>query len=103
MIIQDGQFKTTSRFHDYLPIESEYAYIRIVKPLAWGRHEPKHKPMVLVLPGTGEKGFGRRYDGVCLPLARLGVASIVALLLCYYVDLGGPVLWITEAQKAEWM
>lgn len=77
VIIQDGQFKTTSRFHDYLPIESEYAYIRIVKPLAWGRHEPKHKPMVLVLPGTGEKGFGRRYDGVCLPLARLGVASII--------------------------
>lgn len=81
VIIQDGQFKTVSRYREYLPVESEQVYIRIIKPLSWGRQEPPHKPMVLVLPGTGEKGFGRRYDGVSLPLARLGIGSIVPACL----------------------
>ena len=77
VIIQDGQFTTVSRYREYLPVESEQVYIRIIKPLSWGSQEPPHKPMVLILPGTGEKGFGRRYDAVSLPLARLGIGSIV--------------------------
>lgn len=80
VIIQDGQYHTVSRYREYLPMESEIGYIRFVKPLSWGRKEPKHPPIVLLLPGTGEKGYGRRYDGVSLPLARLGVGSIVILL-----------------------
>lgn len=79
VIIQHGQYKTISTLAEYLPAESEQGYIRIVKPLSWGRKEPEHTPMVLLLPGTGEKGYGRRYDGVALPLARLGVGSIVVL------------------------
>ena len=81
VIIQHGQYKTISTFAEYLPAESEEGYIRIVKPLSWGRKEPEHPPMVLLLPGTGEKGYGRRYDGVALPLARIGVGSIVPLFL----------------------
>ena len=77
VIIQHGQYKTISTFAEYLPAESEEGYIRIVKPLSWGRKEPEHPPMVLLLPGAGEKG----YDGVALPLARLGVGSIVPFFL----------------------
>ena len=58
-------------------MESEQGYIRVVKPLTWASSEPTRTPMVLLLPGTGEKRYGRRYDGVSLPLARMGVGSIV--------------------------
>ena len=78
VIIKDGQYHTTSSVHEYLPMESEMGYIRVVKPLSWGRKEPDNPPMVLLLPGTGEKGYGRRYDGVSIPLARMGVGSIVS-------------------------
>ena len=87
VIIQDGQYKTISRFLEYLPMESEQGYIRVVKPLSWASNEPKYTPMVLLLPGlfdsrtsplgTGEKRYGRRYDGVSIPLARMGIGSIV--------------------------
>lgn len=79
VILQDGQYHTVSSYREYLPIESEIGYIRVVKPLSWGRKEPENPPMVLLLPGTGEKGYGRRYDGVSLPLARMGVGSIVLI------------------------
>lgn len=77
VIIQDGQYKTISRFLEYLPMESEQGYIRVVKPLSWASNEPKYTPMVLLLPGTGEKRYGRRYDGVSIPLARMGIGSII--------------------------
>ena len=51
VIIQDGQYKTVSSFAEHLPMESEDGYIRVVKPLSWGRKEPEHAPMVLLLPG----------------------------------------------------
>lgn len=113
MIIQDGQYKTISRFLEYLPMESEQGYIRVVKPLSWASNEPKYTPMVLLLPGfcnsplsfigTGEKRYGRRYDGVSIPLARMGIGSIVLLLSSSHLDHGRSLLRSAQTKAAEWL
>lgn len=37
----------------------------------------EHRPVVILLPGTGEQGFRRRRHCVSYPLARLGIGSLI--------------------------
>lgn len=67
-----------------LPEESHTAYVQLVVPKSWDAphadgapHWAKHRPVTVVLAGTGEQRFQRRRHFLAYPLARAGVASLI--------------------------
>ena len=91
--VVDGSFAAAAV--DELPVECRTAKFQMVIPTSWDSPlrssasapgSPVHsvaaemsrvRPLVILLPGTGEHGFRRRRHCVAYPLARCGVASIV--------------------------
>jgi hypothetical protein len=95
--VQEGEFAAPA-YTAHLPPESHVARFQLVTPTAWasgggcaGATPPSssyaedavrdemcaHRPIVVLLAGTGEQGFRRRRHCVSYPLARLGVATLV--------------------------
>ena len=70
---QDGRFRSPAA--RYLPDESVEAHFRFVQPEGWSDQETR--PAVVLLPGMGEFRYMRRFEGVALPLAEAGIASII--------------------------
>ncbi|DAZ99848.1 TPA: hypothetical protein N0F65_008591 [Lagenidium giganteum] len=84
--IQEGSFPTTlPNAKQYLPDRSLDAYCELVTPLGWHEDTESNKlptgaadrPLVVLLPGTGEHGFLHRRTSLAIPLARKGVATLI--------------------------
>ncbi|TDH72305.1 hypothetical protein CCR75_000758 [Bremia lactucae] len=79
-----GKFQSTlDNAQQLLPKASLDAFCELVTPLEWegqakgipqGRLD---RPLVLLLPGTGEHGFLHRRTSVAIPLAKQGVATLI--------------------------
>ena len=93
--IQHGSF--LSPIHDtgtftYLPHESKKAHFELLIPQSWyeGKQSTtrdnaglcisdlvEHRPLCVLLPGTGEIGYERRRNGVAVDLAKRGIATLI--------------------------
>ncbi|EQC39565.1 hypothetical protein, variant [Saprolegnia diclina VS20] len=85
-LIVQGSFRTTLRDHAVLlPPVCHTAYFELILPpemAATASTSPLHidgskRPLVVLLPGTGEHGCTHRRLSVAEPLARAGVATLV--------------------------
>ncbi|KAF1323121.1 hypothetical protein FI667_g10862, partial [Globisporangium splendens] len=83
--VQEGAFPSTlPNAKEFLPTASLKAYCELVTPMDWenGDNETpvngsKDRPLVVLLPGTGEHGFLHRRTSIAIPLARQGVATLI--------------------------
>ena len=84
--VLDCSFVTPSE-QRALPPQSSTASFQLVLPTAWEREASalsstqeelaRHRPIVIILPGTGEQGFRRRRHYLSYPLAQLGVGTLI--------------------------
>jgi len=78
VVVRQGTFDTSAlEIKELLPPESHVAHVAYVAPAAPLAAAERSTPIVVLLPGTGEHGFGRRMAFAAVPLARLGVASLI--------------------------
>ncbi|CEG44293.1 Uncharacterized conserved protein [Plasmopara halstedii] len=81
--IREGKFRSTLEdAKQLLPVESQDALCELVTPLEWIQDESipqggRDRPLVVLLPGTGEHGFLHRRTSVAIPLARHGIACLI--------------------------
>ncbi|RLN93932.1 hypothetical protein BBJ28_00005360 [Nothophytophthora sp. Chile5] len=106
--LREGQFRSTlSNAKQLLPAESLDAFCELVTPLDWeseassegeeAAHIPKgrpDRPLVVLLPGTGEHGYLHRRTSIAIPLAKEGIATLATIeeaksLLAYFRDCHG--------------
>ncbi|CAH0480079.1 unnamed protein product [Peronospora belbahrii] len=82
--LRQGTFKSTLlNAKQFLPVESLDGFCELITPLKWERKDAqipqgtKDRPLVVLLPGTGEHGFLHRRTSVAIPLAKQGVATLI--------------------------
>ncbi|POM73828.1 Hypothetical protein PHPALM_9289 [Phytophthora palmivora] len=82
--LREGKFASTmDDAQQLLPTESLDAFCELVTPLEWEREDKgipqgsNDRPLVVLLPGTGEHGFLHRRTSIAIPLAKLGVATLI--------------------------
>ncbi|KAG6595726.1 uncharacterized protein IUM83_19413 [Phytophthora cinnamomi] len=82
--LREGRFRSTlGNAQQLLPEESLDAFCELVTPLDWERedgrvpHGEQERPLVVLLPGTGEHGFLHRRTSIAIPLAKQGVATLI--------------------------
>ncbi|ETI40707.1 hypothetical protein F441_13868 [Phytophthora nicotianae CJ01A1] len=82
--LREGKFRSTlDNAQQLLPEESQDAFCELVTPLEWEREDQgipqgrKDRPLVVLLPGTGEHGFLHRRTAIAIPLAKQGVATLI--------------------------
>jgi hypothetical protein len=76
--VAEGAFPTPS-LADALPPRSHAVRFQLVTPTSWltPSPTPARRPMVILLPGTGEHGFQRRRHLLAYPLAQAGIGSVI--------------------------
>jgi hypothetical protein len=76
--VAEGRFPAPT-FADALPPAARTVHFQVVTPTAWlhGPPSASPRPMVVILPGTGEHGFIRRRHMLAYPLAQAGVGSVI--------------------------
>lgn len=96
--VVDAAFDTPAE-RALLPMQSSTAHVQFVVPTSWLREHPRQppaaaagasaetraleremlrlRPVVVLLPGTGEQGFRRRRHCVAYPLAERGIATAI--------------------------
>ena len=96
--VVDAAFNTPAE-RALLPMQSSTAHVQFVVPTSWLREHPRQppaaaagasaetralelemlrlRPVVVLLPGTGEQGFRRRRHCVAYPLAERGIATAI--------------------------
>uniref|UniRef100_A0AAV1UTA7 AB hydrolase-1 domain-containing protein n=1 Tax=Peronospora matthiolae TaxID=2874970 RepID=A0AAV1UTA7_9STRA len=84
VVRREGHFQSTlANAEQMLPKESLNAFCELVTPLEWERKNAtipqgtNNRPLVLLLPGTGEHGFLHRRTSVAIPLAKRGLATLI--------------------------
>ncbi|KAG1706925.1 hypothetical protein DVH05_027775 [Phytophthora capsici] len=82
--LREGKFRSTlGNAQQLLPEESLDAFCELVTPLEWEQESKgipqgrKDRPLVVLLPGTGEHGFLHRRTSIAIPLAKQGVATLI--------------------------
>ncbi|KAL3672741.1 hypothetical protein V7S43_002033 [Phytophthora oleae] len=82
--LREGKFRSTlGNAQKLLPEESLDAFCELVTPLEWEQEDKdipqgrKDRPLVVLLPGTGEHGFLHRRTSIAIPLAKQGVATLI--------------------------
>ncbi|CAI5741579.1 unnamed protein product [Peronospora destructor] len=82
--LREGTFKSTlANAEQLLPKESLEAFCELITPLEWEQEDAKipqgitDRPLVVLLPGTGEHGFVHRRTSIAIPLAKEGVATLI--------------------------
>jgi hypothetical protein len=87
--IQEGNFASTlPNASHFLPESSRQVFFELVTPIEWNNDTNQiddtipfgdtTRPLVVILPGTGEHGYTHRRASLAIPLAKKGVASIVS-------------------------
>ncbi|OWZ20988.1 hypothetical protein PHMEG_0004535 [Phytophthora megakarya] len=82
--LREGKFASTlDDAQQLLPQESLDAFCELVTPLEWEREDKEipqgnnNRPLVVLLPGTGEHGFLHRRTSIAIPLAKQGIATLI--------------------------
>ncbi|KAH7467257.1 Protein ABHD18 [Phytophthora ramorum] len=81
--LREGKFRSTlTNAQHLLPEQSLDAFCELVTPLEWEQEDQgiprgKDRPLVVLLPGTGEHGFLHRRSSIAIPLAKQGVATLI--------------------------
>ncbi|CAI5708398.1 hypothetical protein KXD40_004915 [Peronospora effusa] len=82
--LREGTFKSTlTNAEQLLPKESLDAFCELITPLEWEQEDAEipqgltDRPLVVLLPGTGEHGFLHRRTSIAIPLAKKGVATLI--------------------------
>lgn len=82
IVIQEGTFQSPfeytwkwnkSSYKEKLPTEVETAHIQFIIP----RVKFKNMPIVIHFAATGDEGFSRRRRMLGIPLAKIGIASVI--------------------------